>query len=74
MATLVRQDNDFLNSVIGTGLLESAIDWIKSNMSMTEVYSEKEFMDEAKNYDPEDVCTQSSLESWAESNGYKKEE
>ncbi|MES2285923.1 MAG: hypothetical protein V4547_09570 [Bacteroidota bacterium] len=73
MSTTQKQDTEFLNSVIGTGLLESSIDWIKSNMSITEIFSEKELLDEAKNYDPEDVCSQSSLENWADNNGYIKE-
>lgn len=51
-----KQDREFIASVIGTDLLQNAIDWIASNMS------------------PEDIFTKDQLESWAESNDYKKEE
>jgi hypothetical protein len=35
------QDRNFLNDVIGTGLLESAIEWIKSNLEPEDVFSEE---------------------------------
>lgn len=73
MATTYQQDQSFLNDCIGTGLLESAIDWIKANLSPEDVFTEKELLAWASNYDPESVFQQSSLESWAENNGYIKE-
>lgn len=73
MATTSKQDQDFLNDCIGTGLLESAIDWIKANLSPEDVFTEKELLSWASNFDPDDVFSKSNLESWAENNGYIKE-
>lgn len=73
MGTTNKQDSDFLNSVIGTGLLESSLEWIKDNMSIEEVFGEKELLEQAANYDPEGIFSKASLESWAEDNGYIKE-
>lgn len=73
MSTTSSQDTNFLNSVIGTGILEQAIDWIKSNIDPPEVFGEKELLQWASNFDPDDVFSQSDLESWAENNGYTKE-
>lgn len=73
MSTTAKQDQDFLESVLGTGLLENSIDWIRSNMSPEDVFPEKELLQWAANYDPDSVFTKDSLESWAENNGYVKE-
>jgi len=73
MPTSAKQDNDFRDALISKNLLEEAIDWIKGNMKIDEVFDEKEILAYANNYDPEDVHTVSSLESWAESNGYIKQ-
>lgn len=73
MATSLKQDQDFLNECIGTSLLESAIEWMKANLSPEDIFTEKELLAWASNYDPEDVFTTNNLESWAESNGYIKE-
>jgi hypothetical protein len=73
MGTTAKQDVDFLSSVIGTGLLETSIEWIKNNVPINEVFSEKELLEYARDYDIEDVFDKNSLESWAESNGYIKE-
>lgn len=73
MATTARQDQDFLNSVIGTGLLESSLDWIKNNMSIEEVFGEAALLTDAANYDPEGIFSKTTLEMWAEDNGYVKE-
>lgn len=73
MSTTSTQDTNFLNSVIGNGLLESAIDWIKDNIDPQEVFGEKELLSWASNYSPEEVFSESTLETWAESNGYTKE-
>ena len=73
MATTQKQDQDFLNNVVGTSLLEDAIDWIKSNMSIEEVFSDKELIASAANFDPEEIFSRGVLETWAEDNGYTKE-
>jgi hypothetical protein len=73
MATTSKQDSDFLSAVIGTGILESSVEWIKENMSPEEVFGEKELLDWAANYDPDSVFKVSELESWADNNGYIKE-
>ena len=38
--TTIKQDEDFLSSVVGKGLLESAIDWIQSNLQPEEVFND----------------------------------
>lgn len=42
MATTVRQDSEFVSAVIGSSLLEEAIDWIQSNMNPEDVFDEKD--------------------------------
>lgn len=74
MSTTAAQDRDFLNSVIGTGLLEEAISWITSNMSIDEVFGENKLIEEAKNFDPEGIFDKETLEMWAEDNGYVKKQ
>jgi hypothetical protein len=73
MSTTSKQDNDFLNSVVGSDLLENAIGWITDNMSIDEVFGEKKLLEEANNYDPEGIFSKATLEQWAEDNGYIKE-
>lgn len=73
MATTSKQDSDFLNSVLGSDLLENAIGWITDNMSIEEVFGEKKLLEEANNYDPEAIFNKQTLEQWAEDNGYIKE-
>jgi len=36
------QDREFLNEVIGTSLLENAIEWIKDNLEPEDVFDEKD--------------------------------
>lgn len=40
--TSVRQDDQFIESVISTTLLEESIEWISSNMSPDDVFSESD--------------------------------
>lgn len=48
MNTSFKQDADFLNEVIGTGILESAIEWISKNMNPDDVFSEIDLCDWAE--------------------------
>jgi hypothetical protein len=73
MSTTAKQDSEFLVDVVGTGLLESAIDWIAANLDPTAVFPEKDLLNWASSYDPQDVFDKQNLEYWAESNGYTKE-
>jgi hypothetical protein len=43
--TTSRQDKEFVESVISRTLLEDAIDWIKSNMSPGDVFSDSDLAD-----------------------------
>lgn len=36
------QDEQFLNDVVGTGILDSAVDWIKGHLEVEEVFTEKQ--------------------------------
>tara|TARA_R110000824_G_scaffold526_1_gene3308 strand:+ start:1088 stop:1261 length:174 start_codon:yes stop_codon:yes gene_type:complete len=42
------QDKEFINSVIGSSLLEEAIQWIQSNMGPEDVFSEDDLADWAE--------------------------
>ena len=72
MATTSRQDQSFLNDVIGTGILGMAIDWIANNLSPDEVFSEKQLTEWAQNSDVDDIFTNRQLSHWAEDNGFVK--
>ena len=69
------QDRSFLNDIVGTELLEKAVDWIGRNMEPLEVFSESSLKEAVKsNCDPEDVFTSARLRQWAEENGYSDPE
>ena len=40
--TTAAQDRRFLDEIVGTGLLENAIEWIKDNLEPDEVFDEKD--------------------------------
>jgi hypothetical protein len=41
MGTTVKQDNDFISSVISSSLLEESIEWIGRNMEPNDVFDDK---------------------------------
>jgi hypothetical protein len=41
MATNAKQDKDFIEAVIGTGILEESVDWIAKNMDVDQVFFQK---------------------------------
>lgn len=51
MATTHAEDSNFLNDVIGTGLLESSIEWIKTNLTPEDVFSKEVLCEWAENND-----------------------
>ena len=40
--TTRQQDNDFLGDVIGSGLLDTAIEWIRKNLEPEEVFDDSD--------------------------------
>lgn len=48
MATTSKQDADFLESVIGSTLLEESIDWIQANLDPEDVFSVETLRDWAE--------------------------
>lgn len=75
MVTSVRQDDAFLESVISKTLLEESIDWIISNMSPDDVFSESDLKQwVTNNMSPDDVFSAPELEEWAVDNGYEQTE
>ena len=69
------QDRSFLNDIVGTELLEKAVDWIGRNMEPLDVFSESSLKEAVQsNCDPEDVFTSARLRQWAEENGYSDPE
>lgn len=73
MATTSTQDREFIQSVVGSDLLESSIDWIVKNMNPDEVFPESDLKNWANSKECEDIFTKSELSAWAEDNGYVKE-
>jgi hypothetical protein len=51
MRTSVNQDRDFINSVISSSLLEEAVDYIKNNFSMEDIYGIEALEEWAKEND-----------------------
>jgi len=49
MSTSASQDRNFIDSIIGSDLLENAIDWIGKNMEPADVFSESELQSWAEN-------------------------
>lgn len=47
------QDKDFISSIIGTDLLENAIEWIRNNMNPEDVFTETDLKNWAENNDYE---------------------
>lgn len=43
------QETDFINNVIGRGILDEAVDWVKSNLEPDEVYDKEELEEWAEN-------------------------
>lgn len=73
MATTSTQDREFIQSVIGSDLLENSIEWIVKNMNPDEVFSESDLKDWANSKECADIFTKDELSAWAEDNGYVKE-
>lgn len=81
MSTSSKQDKDFKDSIehevtvsINSSILETSIDWIKENMDIGSVFTDDEIRDYCRDSsEPEDVFSESSLDKWAEANGYIKE-
>ena len=75
MATTAKQDRNFLDEVIGSGVLEAAVEWIAKNMEPEDVFSQQQIRTSAQqNNEPQDVFSEKELASWAESNGFVEPE
>jgi hypothetical protein len=53
MSTTSAQDKNFLHDVVGTRLLEDAIDWIKNNMEPEDVFTREQLDSWAEDNDYE---------------------
>lgn len=75
MATTQKQDRNFLDEIIGSGLLERAVEWISSNMEPEDVFSQQQIRVSAQqNNMPADVFGDKELADWATSNGFVEAE
>jgi hypothetical protein len=75
MATTAKQDRNFLDEVVGSGLLENAIEWIGQNLEPEQVFDEAKLRSSVQsNSTPGDVFTEKELAEWAEQNGYVQPE
>lgn len=73
---------DFIETVIPSDLLDTAIEWLKTNMSPDQVFEDEALIkwahdndmrtleETAGRFSPEDVFEQHVLRDWAEQNGY----
>jgi len=70
------KDQLFIADVIPSDLLETAVDWIKSNLEPGDVFEEYELFDWCKSNctDASDVCPTNLLHDWAVDRGYVREE
>jgi len=75
VATTQKQDRNFLDEIIGSGLLERAVEWISSNMEPEDVFSQQQIRVSAQqNNMPADVFGDKELADWATSNGFVEAE
>ena len=75
MATTQKQDRNFLDEIIGSGLLERAVEWISSNMEPEDVFSQQQIRVSAQQDNmPADVFGDKELADWATSNGFVEAE
>jgi hypothetical protein len=54
-------------------LLDNAIEWIKTNMTIDQVYNQEDIKNHVEDGNPEDYFSESQLRQWAEDNGYVME-
>ena len=69
-----QQDIDLAETLIDSGsLLDKAVAWIETNLSVTPVFSENELRSWARDQRSDDIFRHEELSAWAEANGYIKE-
>jgi hypothetical protein len=69
-----QQDIDFAETLIDSNrLLDKAIAWIETNLSVDAVFTENELLSWARDRRPDDIFRHEELSAWAEANGYIKE-
>lgn len=60
-------------STVFHDILDPVIEWIRDNLPAEDVFSEKELQESVAEFsDPDDVFSDSELDSWAIENGYTK--
>lgn len=70
-----KQNRDFKDSIFdGVSWLDYAIEWIKNNMNINDVFSDQQIKSHVEDGDPGDFFSQSALQQWAEENGFVKED
>jgi hypothetical protein len=75
MGTTPKQDRNFLDEVLGSGLLENAVEWIGQHLEPEQVFDEAKLRASVQgNSTPGDVFTEKELAEWAEQNGYVQPE
>jgi hypothetical protein len=74
MATTTTQDREFINDVISKSLLEESIEWITKNIRPDEVFLVSDLKNWANEKECEEIFSIVELETWAENNGYIKQD
>ncbi len=68
---MINKDQAFINDVMPSDLLDTVVEWIKTNMTPGDVFEEDEIIDWCRaNTAPDDVFSDRELSRWAENNGY----
>lgn len=61
-----------LRRQFGADMLDSLVDWMRDNLSPSEVFNDDQLTAWAKEREPEDVFSDKELEAWATENGFTK--
>lgn len=71
-----QDQRDFKKAIIAEipdGIIDTAIDWIKSNLKPEDVFSEDDLQKWAQGMEVASIYPEKDLIDWAENNGYIKE-
>lgn len=75
MVTTRFEDSDFIETVIDSGLLGKAIEWMQEHLAPDQVFDKSELIEHIQEaYGPGDVFSESDLEVWAEENDFVRKE
>lgn len=74
MATTINEQRQFAEEIQDLSLLDTAIDFIKTNIDIDRVYSEDTIREWCAAGAPEDTFDEKALRGWALENGFQEVE